>query len=69
MKKHFYGIVNADNGQQIGFIPADSMRAALEKFAEKMPAWAYEKNWMFAHIGDAPYIVTDTVTIITAFEY
>lgn len=35
MKKHFYGIVNADNGQQIGFIPADSMRAALEKFAKK----------------------------------
>ena len=64
-----YGIVNADNGIQIGFIIADTMENALIKFSRKMPKWAYKFNWMFAHIGSAPYIVTDTMVRITAFEY
>ena len=67
MKK--YGIVLADNGQQIGFIVADNMDNAIRKFGNKLPKWAYNFRWMYAHIGSAPYIVTDTGIQITAFEY
>ena len=68
MKK--FGIVNADNGGiQYAMIVSDSMENALEKFANKMPKCLYDFVWMFAHIGDAPYIVTDKAIRITAFEY
>lgn len=64
-----YGIVNANNGKQYAAIAADSMENALEKFAAKLPAWSYDFRWMFAHIGAAPYIVTDKLVSFTAFEY
>ena len=69
MKK--YGIVLADGGQQIGLIVAHNMDQALHMFAKKMRVmkWAYVKGWRFAHIGSAPYIVTDKNIQITAFEY
>ena len=69
MKK--YGIVLADGGQQIALIVAHDMDQAIHIFAKKMRhmKWAYNKGFRYAHIGTAPYIVTDKHVQITAFEY
>ena len=66
---HTYGIVYADGGEQIAEIKAETMDEALRIFAGQMPRDLYKSGWEFTSIGSAPYIVTDTMIEITAFEY
>ena len=64
-----YGIVYASSGEQIAEITTDTMEHALQTFAEQMPHNLYRRVWIYAWLGSAPYILTDTMTEITAFEY
>lgn len=68
MKKRRFGIVFADNGEELlDEISADDEKHALEIFADKHHEF-YKDEWHISYIGSAPYLVTDTVNVITAFH-
>ncbi len=66
-----YGIVFADNPEfLLSEVKANSLDGAINLFANNiMDDSCYNKEWTIYHVGDIPYIVTDTLNLITAFEY
>ena len=64
-----FAIVNADDGEQLfAYIVSDCLENALDIYARQMDNSLYDSAWMHAHIGSAPYIVTDKVVLITGYE-
>lgn len=64
-----FGIVIADNGEELlDEVVANSEEEALKIFADNHHEF-YKDEWIIGHIGTAPYLLTDTVNVITAFAY
>lgn len=64
-----FGIVIADNGEDLlDEIIANDEEEALKIFADNHHEF-YKDEWIIRHIGIAHYLITDTVNLITAFEY
>ena len=69
MKKRKYGIVFANNGEDLlDEIFTNDEENALEIFADNHHEF-YNEEWYIHYIGSAPYLVTDTCNLITAFCY
>lgn len=64
-----YGVVFANDGEQLlDEIKAHDADEAISIFANKMGHEYYDNEWTIYHMG-FPYLVTDTLNLITVFEY
>ena len=65
-----FGVVFAYNGEDLlDEVVANDEEEAIMIFANKMGHEFYKDEWYILHIGEAPYIVTDTMNLITVFAY
>ena len=69
MKKRTFGVVFADNGEELlDEILANDEEDALIIFVNNHHEY-YKENWHICYKGSAPYLVTDTMNVITSFMY